>query len=166
MKSHPISPGLPIFIISPTKRAGTNCLKNLVCWHEDCSSPGPVWEDELLRKVHLLAEFIDFTFDKWNSNWQVKQELLSRQQAMGHLGSALIDILHSQFVKSEDKKERFSRSLDQQQNTLTGMLRRHQRQTILPLFSSSSQTHIYSSWSGMAVQLQNPRTVLLQNPSI
>lgn len=115
MKSHPISPGRPIFIISPTKRAGTNYLKNLLCRHEDCFSPGPIWEDELLRKGHLLEDYIDFTFEKWNSNWQVEQELLSRQQAMGHLGSALIDILHSQFVNSEDKKGRFSRSLDQQQ---------------------------------------------------
>lgn len=99
--------GAPIFIISPTKRAGTNFLKNILCQHRDCFSPGPIWEDELLRKAHLLRDYIDFTFQKWNPSWEVEKELCARDKAMSLLGDGLIDMLHMQFSNSQEKLARF-----------------------------------------------------------
>lgn len=99
--------GKPIFIISPVKRSGTNYLKNILCQHKDCFSPGPIWEDELLRKAYLLSDYIDFTFDKWNPDWNVETDLMSRQQVLGSLGTGLIEVLHAQFYNSEEKRSRF-----------------------------------------------------------
>lgn len=101
--------GSPIFIISPVKRSGTNYLKNVLCQHQDCFSPGPIWEDELLRKAHLLADYADFTFQKWNPKWNVESELMPRQQMLGLMGGGLIELLQAQFSNSAAKRERFCR---------------------------------------------------------
>lgn len=101
--------GAPIFIISPTKRAGTNYLKNILCNHKDCFSPGPIWEDELLRKAHLLTDYVDFTFKKWNPIWKVEEDFMSRQALCGLFGESLLKMLHMQFSHPDEKAARFDR---------------------------------------------------------
>lgn len=108
-KAHAMKFGSPIFIISPVKRSGTNYLKNVLCQHQDCFSPGPIWEDELLRKAHLLADYADFTFQKWNPKWNVESELMPRQQMLGLMGAGLTEMLQAQFSNSAAKRERFCR---------------------------------------------------------
>ena len=101
--------GRPIFVISPVKRSGTNYLKNVLCQHNDCFSPGPIWEDELLRKAHLLSDYADFTFQKWNPSWNVEAELMPRQKMLQLMGNGLNEMLHAQFSNTEEKRTRFNR---------------------------------------------------------
>lgn len=113
-KMHAMKFGNPIFIISPVKRSGTNYLKNVLCQHQDCFSPGPIWEDELLRKAHLLADYADFTFQKWNPKWNVETELMPPQQMLGLMGAGITDMLLAQFSNSAEKRERFCRDFSNQ----------------------------------------------------
>ena len=86
----------PIFILSPAKRSGTNFVKNLLCRHRDCASPGPIWEDDVLRHAHLLRQYARATYAQWNPDWSVPHRLAPPHRFERYLGDAVLQLLLDQ----------------------------------------------------------------------
>lgn len=89
--------GRPVFILGTAKRSGTNFLKNMICLHPDCFSPGPVWEDFLLVESDYLNKYVGCTFNRWNSSWNVEGFLDGKSTLLSKIGDGVLDYLHQQF---------------------------------------------------------------------
>lgn len=91
----------PIFVLGITKRSGTNYLQELLCLHEQCHLPGPIWEDSLLEHAELLKWYIRSTRNRWNRDWKVDERLGSSELLGKHIGDGLITFLHEQFFRKD-----------------------------------------------------------------
>lgn len=85
-----------VFILGTAKRSGTNFLKNMLCIHEECFSPGPIWEDFLLEHVDQLDNYVAYTSNRWNPEWQVEEKLNSNNLLKEKIGAGLINFLRTQ----------------------------------------------------------------------
>ncbi|WP_067869426.1 sulfotransferase family protein [Neptuniibacter marinus] len=94
-----------VFILGTAKRSGTNFLKNMLCIHEDCFSPGPIWEDFLLEHIDQLDNYVHYTSNRWNPNWKVEEQLHTQKSMKKALGTGLIRFLRSQLKTPEAQKK-------------------------------------------------------------
>ncbi len=87
-----VSSADPIFILGISQRSGTNFLFDLLCLHPDCGAPSRNWEDFLLDKSDLLADYVRSVFLGWRRRGTADEveDLLYE-----HLGSGLIEVLAS-----------------------------------------------------------------------
>lgn len=58
----------PIFILSLTRRSGTNFLYQLLGRHPDVA-PSRLYEDFILHDAHLLYEYVQSTERNWHPGW-------------------------------------------------------------------------------------------------
>ncbi|MFT6387346.1 MAG: hypothetical protein ACJAUP_000717 [Cellvibrionaceae bacterium] len=86
-----------IFVLGTAKRSGTNFLKNMLCLHEDCFSPGPIWEDFLLEHIGEIDKYVNYTTNRWNVSWNVEEVLDPKNVMKEKFGDALLSFLRSQF---------------------------------------------------------------------
>jgi hypothetical protein len=93
-----------VFILGTAKRSGTNFLKNMLCIHKDCFSPGPIWEDFLLEHINQLDNYVAYTTNRWNPNWKVEEKLHAQESMRRTIGSGLINFLRSQLETPEAQK--------------------------------------------------------------
>jgi hypothetical protein len=94
-----------VFILGTAKRSGTNFLKNMLCIHEDCFSPGPIWEDFLLEHIDQLDNYVHYTSNRWNPSWKVEEQLNTQKSMKKALGTGLINFLRSQLKTPEAQKK-------------------------------------------------------------
>jgi hypothetical protein len=88
--------GNAIFILGITIRSGTNFLSGLLRLHPDCRRPEPIWEDYLLEQSHLLIQYAQATYGRWESHspaWGVDRSF--EGLLCQHLGEALLSFLGS-----------------------------------------------------------------------
>ena len=103
--------GRPIFILGTAKRSGTNYLKNMLCLHPDCFSPGPVWEDFILLESSFLSRYVDCTFKRWNPDWKVGSFLKGKPSLLGAIGDGILQYLHQQFYSETAQKNKINKSI-------------------------------------------------------
>ncbi len=87
----------PIFILGIMQRSGTNFLHDLLCLHPDCSSSGPVLEDNFIRYAPWLVKYASRVYQSWEGIKNMTPEL--KAQLLESLGKGLAGFLGS-FVPS------------------------------------------------------------------
>jgi len=95
MKQKCKNPG-PIFILGIMYRSGTNFLHDLVCLHPDCVDGGFIKEDFLLSYSHLLVDYANFVYSRWNTRWQVREKIGPPEVLVKCIGDSLLHYLNLQ----------------------------------------------------------------------
>ncbi|MBT8053212.1 MAG: sulfotransferase [Xanthomonadales bacterium] len=81
----------PVFVLGILPRSGTNFLYNLLMLHPDCAPPDPVWEDFLVSRLDLLAQYSDEVAAQWDPRWGV--DARTQQHLDRSLGSGIARFL-------------------------------------------------------------------------
>ena len=56
---------MPVYIMSPMMRCGTNHLADILLLHADFQLPNVMEEDFVFEQAHLLYEYAEKTYRRW-----------------------------------------------------------------------------------------------------
>ena len=92
---------MPVYIMSPMQRCGTNHLADVVMLHPDFQLPKVLNEDFVLEHANLLSEYCERTHHRWkNLNWIEDPDECRRQLEL-HLGQAILSLLGNQIDENK-----------------------------------------------------------------
>jgi hypothetical protein len=86
-----VTAAAPIFVAGIYPRSGTNHLMDLLCVHEDCAPPAPIWEDYLLAHADHLDAYVAAVARHWSPTWGVADD--HRRALLAALGGGIQDFL-------------------------------------------------------------------------
>jgi protein-tyrosine sulfotransferase len=92
MKENKAEDNSLIFILGITQRSGTNFLGNLLCLHPDCESPSPIYENMILEDAHILKDYADNLYSRWDQLW-FSEKKVKKEEVYKALGSGLSSFL-------------------------------------------------------------------------
>jgi hypothetical protein len=80
---------LPVYMITPVQRCGSNFLANMLAIHPVFQIPRVLEEDFMLEHAHYLSEYLEQTYRRWKRLDWIRDPSAYREQLQNHLGNAL-----------------------------------------------------------------------------
>src|SRR5919106_143919 len=87
---------MPVYIMSPMMRCGTNHLADILLLHPDFQLPKVMEEDFVFEHAHLLNEYAEKTYQRWTRLKWIENPEEWRRLLRLHLGQGMFSFLASQ----------------------------------------------------------------------
>ena len=92
---------MPVYIMSPMMRCGTNHFADILLLHSDFQLPNVLEEDFVFEHADLLYEYVERTYKRWKRlNW-IDNPGECRRQLELHLGQGILSFLVDQIDENK-----------------------------------------------------------------
>ena len=92
---------MPVYIMSPMQRCGTNHLADILLLHPDFQLPNVLEEDFVFEHADLLYEYAERTYQRWRGLRWIDNPDECRHLLQLHLGQGILSFLANQIAANK-----------------------------------------------------------------